>query len=72
MKVSLTYEEARELRRIADHLRVRPREALRRVILITCAALEEEDEGPPPCSSGGEAAGHGEHQPQGGGTDATT
>jgi hypothetical protein len=45
MKVSLTYEEARELRRIADHLRVRPREALRRVILITCAALEEEDEG---------------------------
>jgi hypothetical protein len=43
MRVSLTHEEAKELRRIADHLRVRPREALRRVILITCAALEGEE-----------------------------
>jgi hypothetical protein len=58
MKVSLTYEEARELRRIADHLRVRPREALRRVILITCAALEEEDEeARHRALPGGEAAG---------------
>jgi hypothetical protein len=71
MKVSLTYEEARELRRIADHLRVRPREALRRVILITCAALEEEDEeAHRPALPGGEAAGP--NQEGGGRRDART
>jgi hypothetical protein len=42
-RVNLSPEETKELQRIADHLRVRPREALRRVILIACAALEDEE-----------------------------
>jgi hypothetical protein len=74
-RVNLSPEETKELQRIADHLRVGPREALRRVILITCAALEDEDgEARHRALQGGEAAGHGEHQPQPGGgeTDAPT
>jgi hypothetical protein len=71
-RVNLSPEETKELQRIADHLRVRPREALRRVILIACAALEDE-EARRPSFAGPEAAGPAEHQSQSGGeTDAPT
>jgi len=44
MQVDLSNEETKELRYIADQLRVLPREALRRVILFSAAALKEEDQ----------------------------
>jgi hypothetical protein len=61
MRVNLTNEETEKLQGIADQLRLDPREALRRVILIAAAALEEEDQ-ETDCGAlqGNEAAGPGQ------------
>jgi|GEM_PF-2749531 len=70
VKLRLTASEQRQLEELRQRWRAQsPEEVIRDLISLGYLAVQKTRRRALP---GGEAAGHGEHQPQGGGTDATT